>query len=317
MNAQEVNELKNRWSSSLLWAIVALVLLLSILQPIQVLTMSFMAVPFVMLYATQSRQGFALITAAVLAIVYVLMGKAGIYVAVSALYFIIPGIVIGQMFKGRKPALSVFVAGTVTFLIESLVLFVVAKWVLDFNVYEFVIEMLNYGMVGVEQSALFPTQVTAEMKQQFALLMSKMVPFMMIVSALYMGTITYAISRRLLTAQGHDVQKMKPVHQWMLPKSLVVYYFIVVILDFVGPKSTDSFLTMILLNLAPLLQLAFVVQGIAFLFFFAHMRKWGKLLPIVITIAALFIPLLYSLLRIVGLVDLVLPLRKFMSKPKV
>lgn len=42
---------------------------------------------------------------------------------------------------------------------------------------------------------------------------------MLIIGALYMGTITYAISRALLTAQGIPVQKLKPVRQWMLPRA--------------------------------------------------------------------------------------------------
>lgn len=305
--------MNNRCPLLLLWAIVALVSLLSILQPVQMLTMSFMAVPFVMLYVTQTKQKFALITIAILSVLYLAKGNMGMYAVMISLYFIIPAIVIGQLFKSGKPALHVFVVGTVTFLIELLVLFITATSVLDFDAYEYVMKMLNDEMSGMEQSFLFLTQVTMEMKQQFALLMSKMVPFIMIISALYMGTITYAISCRLIAAQGYQIQRLEPVRDWMLPKSLISYYVIVSIIDFVGTKSMDSFFTVILLNLRPLLQLAFVLQGFAFLFFYAHAKNWGRVLPVIITIATPF----YPFLPIVGFLDLMLPVRKFLSKPKV
>ncbi|MCE5172467.1 YybS family protein [Paenibacillus profundus] len=308
--------MKNRWSS-ITWAIVALVLLLSIFQPIQVLTMSFMAVPFVMLYATQSTRRFALFVVPVLVIIFFLLGNLGSIAVLTALYFMIPGIVFGHMFKKKKPALNVYFAGTVTFLIQSLVVLALAKWALNFNFYDYIMTIMNESLLGLEQTALFPTGMTSDMKEQFVLLLSQMIPFMLIISALYMGTITYAISRPLLTAQGAGVQKMKPLHQWMLPRSLLWYYLITIILDLVVTKSSDSFLTLILLNLAPLLQMAFMLQGISFLFFLANARRWNKGIPIVMTIAVIFLPVLHAILRIIGIVDLAFPIRQSISKPRV
>lgn len=288
--------MNNRWLPSLLWAIVALILLLPLLHPIQVLTMSFMAVPFVMLYVTQTKQNFVLVTITILAATYFLKGNV-----IIAVYFIIPAVIIGQLFKSRNPALNIFMVGTITFLAESLLLFIIAKWARDFNVYEYVRETLNYKVVGVEQ---------------LALLASKMVPFIMIISALYMGTITYAISRRLIVAQGYKVQGLKPVRDWMLPKSLVLYYVVVSVLDFVEKKTTDSLLTTILLNVKPFLQLALILQGLSFFLFYAHIKNWGKISLVIIIIAALFLPPFHPYLSIIGFLDLIFPVRKFLSKPK-
>ncbi|WCF08340.1 YybS family protein [Paenibacillus thiaminolyticus] len=310
-----MNRLKYRWSS-LAWAVAALVLLLSILQPIMVLTMSLMAVPFVMLYATQSLRGFILHGAALLLIVYFLLGGFGMAGVLTGVYFMIPGIVFGHMFKQKRPALNVYVAGTATFLVESLLLLALAKLAFDFNVYQYIMSVMNESMVGLQQTSLFPADLTQEMKEQFVILLSQMIPFMLIIGALYMGTITYAISRALLTAQGIPVQKLKPVRQWMLPRALIWYYLITIILDLVVQKSSGSFLTLILINLVPLLQIAFMVQGIGFLFFLAHSRKWNKAIPVVITIAVIFLPVLHGILRIIGIVDLAFPLRQAMSKPK-
>lgn len=304
-----------RWSS-LAWAVTALVLLLPILQPVQVLTMSFIAVPFVMLYATQSLRGFILHGAALLFILYVLLGSFGMLGVLTGIYFMIPGIVFGHMFKQKRPALNVYVAGTATFLVESLLLLASAKLAFDFNMYQYMMSLMNESIAGLQQTSLFPADLTQEMKEQVVILFSQMIPLMLITGALYMGTVTYSISRALLTAQGIPVQKLKPVRQWMLPRALIWYYLITIILDLIIAKSSGSFLILILINLVPLLQLAFMVQGIGFLFFLAHTRKWNRAIPVVIAIAVIFVPLLHVILRIIGIVDLAFPLRQAVSKPK-
>lgn len=311
---QEVKLLNKKWSS-LVWALVALVLLLSIGNPVQMLTMSFAAIPFVILFATLSVGAAIIYVAALLAIVFLLLGTVGSIVALASLYFIIPAIVIGIMFKRKRAAWNVFAAGTLAFLIESILLLAFAKVAFDFNFAEFLRTQVDASVATLESA--IPSGINMDMIDLVIKQMNMMLPVMLIMSALYMGTVTYAISRRLLTAQGADVNRMRPIKHWMLPKSLLWYYLIVIILELVMSGNTDSsFLSIILLNLSPLLQLAFIVQGISFVFFLADFKRWNRAVPVLITIAVIFIPLLYGLVRIIGIIDLAFPLRQVVSRPK-
>lgn len=305
----------NRKWTSLVWALVALVLLLSIGNPVQILTMSFLAVPFVILFTTLSIGAAAIHVVALLAIVFLLMGPVGSVVVLASLYFIIPAIVIGISFKRKRPAWNVFAAGTLTFLIDSILLLAFAKVAFNFNFAEYLRTQVDASLASLESA--IPAGFNMDMIDLVIKQMNLMLPVMLIMSALYMGTVTYAISRRLLTAQGVDVNRMRPIKHWMLPKSLLWYYLIVIIMELVMSGNTEpTFLTIILLNLSPLLQLAFIVQGISFVFFLADFKRWNRAFPVLITIAVIFIPLLYGLVRIIGIIDLAFPLRQVVSRPK-
>ncbi|UHA75388.1 DUF2232 domain-containing protein [Paenibacillus sp. 481] len=312
--------MKNRWSS-VAWAVAALVLLLSISHPIQVLTMSFMAIPIVMLSTMLSVGALALHLVALLAIVFMLFGQLGSVAVLQSLYFIIPGIVLGQMFKRKRPAWNSFLAVTITFLIQSLLLLAFASVVLNFNLTTYITEAAEQFSKSLEQSGVAGVMQGGFSSEQIALyakIVGSMLPFWLIGISLYMGTITYAFSRLLLAVQGIDVNKLKPVREWRLPKSLIWYYLFAVILRLATPVSTDSFLTLILFNLEPLLDLAFAVQGISLLFFIAHEKKWKKAIPVVIVVVGILLlsPLMISVLRIVGMIDLLFPLRQAISKPR-
>lgn len=307
--------MNKRWTS-IAWAIAAIVLLLSIGYPIQVLTMSFLAIPFVMLFTTLSTRSFVIHLVGVMLVTFILGGSLGSTIVLLSLYFLIPGIVMGVMYKRKKAGWHVLSAGAITFLAESLLLLAIGTLLFKFNLNMFITDQINMSMGTLKEAAGVATDRADEFAEMMIHTITSMIPVMLIISSLFMGTITYAISRRLLTASGVEVRKMKPIKSWMLPRSLIVYYIITLILQLVAGNSTDSFLSIIVINLTPLVQLALVIQGIAFMFFFADHKGWPKVIPILLTIAALFIPIIYLVLRYIGLADLLLPLRKLVTKPK-
>ncbi|MGZ9585948.1 DUF2232 domain-containing protein [Paenibacillus marinisediminis] len=307
--------MNKRWLS-IAWAIAAVVLLLSIGNPIQLITMSFMAIPFVMLFTTQSIRSFVIHVVALLIVVFFLAGTFGSVVVLASIYFIIPGIVMGYMFKRNRSGWNAFTAGTITFLAESLVLLAIGTFVFDLDIVEFIRSQVQLSMDILQQAGGITPDKAGKMVDALVIMLNKMIPVMLIMSSIYMGAITYAISNRLLTAQGVHVNKMKPIKHWMLPKSFIWYYLITIIMQIFVGDSPDSFLLVILLNLMPLLHLGFIIQGISFLFYFADFKRWPKIIPVAILITSLIIPFAYILLRIVGIIDMAFPLRQMVSRPK-
>lgn len=306
----------NKRSASIVWAIVALVLLLSIGKPVQLVTMSFMAIPFVMLFTTLSIRSFVLYVVALLAVAFFLGGSIGSVIVLVSLYFIIPGIVMGLMHKRKRSGWHVFISGSIAFLAESLLLLAVGILVLNFDLTEFIRSQLTVSMEPLVEAAAITTSAAEDMIHSLTSMFNQMIPLMLIMSSLYMGTVTYAISRRLLTAQGVEVRKMPPVKSWRLPRSLIWYYLITLILLMIFRTSTDSFMNVILVNLIPIVDLALIVQGISFLYFWADHKKWPKFMPVLFIIAALFVPFVSEIFKFAGIFDIAFPLRQMVTRPK-
>lgn len=64
-----------------------------------------------------------------------------------------------------------------------------------------------------------------------------------------------------------------------------------------------------MMNVTPLLEIAMIVQGAAVMFYFAHVKKISKALPIIILFSALVIPIITFFVRILGIIDLGFDLR--------
>jgi len=99
----------------------------------------------------------------------------------------------------------------------------------------------------------------------------------------------------------------------------VLYYAITIVLDFFMDIRSDSALVTIVLNLYPLLTIAFVIQSLSFLSFVSYQKGWGKRLPIaavaVMVVLYPVIPGFVTLFSLLGLLDAVFPLRsRFTNK---
>ena len=134
-----------------------------------------------------------------------------------------------------------------------------------------------------------------------------MIPASMFGYALFVAVITHWLGRLLLQRSEEALPSFPPVHEWMLPKSLVWYYAIAMLLNFLFRFEQGTLLYTVLVNLIPVLTFVFAVQAIAFLFYITHVKKWNKALPV---IGILTFPLTSPYLSILGVFDVGFGLRK-------
>jgi len=314
--------LKLRWTS-VAWSIVYLLLLFSLATPLAVITVFFILVPTVLLYSTLSRRLFLLHIVPAWILAAILFGSSGPIILLQALYFIIPSIVMGELYKKRAPAFRTVMMGAGTILVEFLLVLLISTVLFDFHLSWAIEDMIN-TMMDPFRNAADSTIGTGlgsnlvwspEMIQQFSSLTVRMLPFTLIVCSLIMAAVTQAISRPTLGSMGLIVPKMPAFRNWRLPRSLIWYYLICLILNMLGGAAiSEGFLGTILVNLTPLLQFLFMIQAASLFFFIAYQRKWNPVLPILLVIAMVFIPFLP--LWIVGIADIAFPLRDMITKSK-
>lgn len=288
----------------LVWSGIYALFLLSLLTPFGIFTIHFMMIPGLVLFMLLERNAFLLHYAAVLLLFFVITGSFGWPIILISLFFMIPTVVMGTLYKKDTPAHTVITAGIITWL-ALLVLVILLVSLFGPNVVDVVREFM------VESIHTVPEALRQDLPEglidQVITMMTQTIPLYMITMAFWFVVITHALGNRLLKALGVEVSRMKPVREWMLPKSLVWYYLVALLLDLFTVKDSQSILVMILWNLIPLLTFAFAVQAISFLFYVVHVKNWNRALPLIGIALAFVMPGIVSLL---GVFDVAFDLRR-------
>lgn len=304
--------LKYRWTSAV-WSVVYLLLLLSLSTPFLIITTLFVIIPAVLLFTTLNTRQFILSIVPV----WLILGLISpLYIWIAA-YLIVPALVMGRWYKKKAPASTVIVAGTITLLGEFLLLLLLGKTLFQFDLYNYVYDVLNemrtmalspmqeFGMGGILGGS--PEDIGNNSRAFI-----QVIPMALIVSSFLITVITHSIVRPILNSMGYAVPKLKPARDWRIPKSFIWYYLIAAVIQLFFLKSDNSLLVMITANLVPLLRICFIIQTIGFFFFLAHERNWNRTIPVILAVLAIMVPPLW----IIGIIDLVAPLREMVTKSK-
>jgi len=116
----------------------------------------------------------------------------------------------------------------------------------------------------------------------------------------------------MLRTVGFDAPSLPQAKTWRVPKSLIVYFIIALIVSFGLSEESGGYWWIAIRNLVPILEFVFLVQAIGFAFFLADAMKTPKILPVLACIPLLLI--FPQLFMIVGLLDAAFPLRKYIVK---
>jgi uncharacterized protein YybS (DUF2232 family) len=300
-----------RFWSEIVWSIVYVIMLLSFFTPALLLTMSFLMVPVLILYVKLDTKRFALFYGLCLAVVYALTAWVGPILVSISLFFLPPVIVMGNLYKKKAPAKSALTAGMVTLLAEALITLLIG-YALGFDpISKFQAFMTEY-VKSLPAGFMGMMQVDAE---QYVNLLIQVIPLDLILFSYFYAVVNHAVARRILNRMGEELPAMKPLREWRLPRTFVVLYVLAFILDMMIPAGDRSMLSTLLMNLQPLLMLAFTLQALSFLFFIAHEQRRSKALPIIaIVVLVLLFPLLVFVYSLLGVLDAALPLRERFRK---
>ncbi|AIQ66182.1 membrane protein [Paenibacillus stellifer] len=303
--------MKYRWTS-LAWSVAYLLLLLSLSTPFIIITTLFLMVPAVVLFATLNVRQFIL----TILPVWLILGIINpIYIVIAA-YLIIPALVMGRWYKRKAPALSTMLAGAITLMGEFLLLLLLGKTLFQFDLYSYVYDVLNemrtmalspiqeFGMGGI----LGDSSDISNNSRAFI----QVIPLALIMGSALITVVTHSIVRPILASMGYALPKLKPAREWRIPKSFIWYYLIATVLQLFFYNSSNNFVLMITDNLVPLLRICFILQTIGFFFFVAHERNWNKIFPVALSVIAILLPPIW----IIGIIDLVAPVREMVSKSK-
>ncbi|QWC22846.1 YybS family protein [Bacillus haikouensis] len=221
-------------------------------------------------------------------------------------------LVMGWGIRNKWDKLRIFLSSTFILLINIVIGFVLSIAFFNINIVEDSLKESKttyYSLleqVGHEQDQRIIESLNSSI-QLIQTLMPALFLGMAAIGALLIIVINFPILKRL----GIPVPVFKPFREWMLPKSILWYYLLVLVVSMIAQPEEGTYLYTAILNVLYVLQTLMAVQGLSFLYFFAHYKGWSKGILVGITIISF--PLLY-IVRILGIIDLGFNLRERLQR---
>lgn len=305
-----LNHPKSSLWSIIGWVGIYVLLMFAVISPLNFVAIHLILVPVLVLFMKLDWKWFIPAYLVALAIIFGLLGDLGLILVMISLFFLPPVLVMGYGYKQKKSSPWSILAGILT-MMGILIVFLIIARIIGYDPMQ---DLKDVIVSNVEMfPAVFQEQFNSGQIDQFVFLLSQMIPFFIVVFSVYYIVLTHWLGRKLVNTRKEVIAALPPVRKWRLPRSLVWYYIICIFLDLFVTPDPNSFLTMILLNLFPLLTWAFIVQAVSFVSFYVHLRKKSKALPVLLVVIVIFLPPMQYIVSLIGLFDLMFPLRKRMS----
>lgn len=300
---------------ALMLAIFTVLLLLSLFIPMAMLvTQFFLILPF-LLYSAK----YPVKNAVILVIGSILISlMLGVVLAPFAILFGITGTVMGYCIRTGKSKIITYMASSMAFLVNIVLIFAAASTFFKIN---FIDELVETARTSIDQYSNIliklgqsPDPKLTEQMNEMISLIGTISPTLLVGSAFITVILLMVVNFPIMKRLGYDVPRFQPFRSLKFPKSILWYYLISLVLSLAVNPAVGSYWYMALINAAYILQTLLVIQGLAFIFYFCHYKKWPKAIPIILVFLTFLLPLLLSIVRMLGIIDIGFNLRQRLNK---
>jgi len=302
----EVNGLKIGLKP-VVWSVITLAMLLFLRVPgVNVIALLLMMVPYTMLYTLLSRKQFALYIIVTWLVAAIILGPSS--VLLIGMFFLLPGIVMGHLYRSGASSIRIIPIVTVVILAEFMLELLVLEVILKASI----LGNIKHTLFDITEKGVLTTTFSSDMLEDFTTAMLNMIPLAFMILAFIVVSCSHYVARRIAAKNGLEVLAFPEAKDWKLPRSLVTIYLIAYVIQlFINPLD-NSFMSVALMNLVPALSYIFAFQAIGFFFYLGDQKGWPKVIPLIIAVPIIFIPPL----SLIGVIDTAFPLRKNFSKHK-
>ncbi|GIN86723.1 membrane protein [Heyndrickxia sporothermodurans] len=228
------------------------------------------------------------------------------------------GIVIGYCIQRKKSKLTIYIAASLVFLLNTIVQYIVSIAFFKIDVLKDSIQFVRESMEkSMKIMDTFEKGYSDQMMDQFNMLVNSLttlLPSLLLITSFLVVWILLSINLPIAKRFQIEVPKWGSFRDLQIPKSVLWYYLITVVLTIILKPVQGTFENTALSNLNFIFQLLILLQGFSFLYFFSHEKKWPKAIPILLIIFSfLLLPLQY-IIRILGIMDLGFNLRQMINR---
>ncbi|WLR55155.1 DUF2232 domain-containing protein [Mesobacillus subterraneus] len=147
-------------------------------------------------------------------------------------------------------------------------------------------------------------------------MMEVLMPSMFVMASFLIVFLLQLVSFPFLKRFGIQVPTWGPFRDLNLPKSILWYYLIAMIAALIMQPEKGTYWFWAISNLTFILQMLMVLQGLSFVFYVTHIKRYPKAVPIIIIIVTFLLPFVLYIVRILGIIDLGFDLRKRLGEKK-
>ncbi len=310
-----------RLTEGALFSAIYIALMLTTFVPIlSIFAMILLPIPFV-LYA--SRHGIkpgllVLAVTSLLTIIFFTFLSLPLTLLAGA-----GGLLIGHAIYKKRTAYETWTFGFLGFVVGLLFSVAFIQLVLDVNfmseIETVATEQIETYTSIVDNFGLTEENLDMDLEEILAAqikMMIELVPAFLALSAVVIAFLVQWVSYKILNRMDKQVYRFPPFRSLKLPASIIWLYLLVIIVSFFNLDPGSMMYTGVQ-NALFILEVLLLIQGFAFIFFFAHYKKLSKAIPILcIVLTVLFPMFLLYFVRILGIIDIGLNLRERLNKKK-
>ncbi|ADP34588.1 YybS family protein [Bacillus atrophaeus] len=239
-----------------------------------------------------------------LPVVFIVGSFNGLIVAFMSAF---AGIAMGYFFKKKEPGHAI-VSGALIYMLCIVFYFVISIQFLGINMIDEAMSQYRQSL-SMTESFLKNTGNGDQLEKQMKLMEEQLgtVQYLFPTAIVMLGAIfsflSYLIAKPLLRRFSPDIPKLKPFRELKLPQSIMWLYLLIIILSFM-PLEKGQMLYSLALNGGFILGILVFIQGLAFIFFYCHMKKYPKAVGIIAIILGLLSPIFMAVIRLLGIIDI-------------
>lgn len=310
MSQQKLNAFPQ---GAILTAIYILLLLIVTYIPfIGLVVMFFLPIPFLLQYFRHGLKPAILVALACLFFTLIVTPWPALIFTLAAASV---GISMAYYYQKQESSFTPLIVGTIAYLLNYLIIILISYAILEVNVLELLEEMMNESMqLSTDLLDTFQMPANEAQMDLFRESISSMIyifPALIIFSSMIMAVLHHAVNRLTLPRLGHHIEKLPPIREWQLPKSILFYYFGCIVIIVFGLADRTTTWGMLVINLQLILELLLYIQGLSFIAYYSYKKNKGRLLLIItITLTVLLSVIIMPIVRILGIFDLGFGLKK-------
>ncbi|WP_347940957.1 YybS family protein [Peribacillus simplex] len=230
------------------------------------------------------------------------------------------GIAIGYFLKKDKPMAPMFISAVLVFLGGILLIYAASVLITDVNYIEESMNMAEGSLentIGIMDSfGQAPTEQVKKRLYESLDMMNTLMPSLFVLMSVIMVLLIFFAAHPIVKRFSDKALKWPHFRDLRLPKSLLWYYLITMLLALFVNTDKNSFVYMAITNLFFILQFFILIQGYSLIFYIAHVKSWVKAIPVLIVVFSLLlpIPIITTAVRFLGIIDLGFPFRETIKK---
>ncbi|MFB3163763.1 YybS family protein [Neobacillus sp. 179-J 1A1 HS] len=302
---------------AILLAAFAVLLLLTIYVPfLGMIVNLFLAVPFMLFASKNDGKSIVVFIVASLLLSFIV---GTIMSLPLTLAYGTTGVVIGYLIQKQKNMGVLFITGSLVFLVNLIIIYVASIVLFKVDMITEMIEMMRESLnVSADLLKNFGnTQDSKKVLEQFnngLNLIKTLIPTLFVLSSFLIVFIMQLISFPIIKRFGVRVEKWKSFKEISLPKSILYYFLLTLLVNMLMNPEEGSFWYMAIINMTYILQFLMILQGYTFIFYYSDKKGFSKAISITIAIVSFLIPIFLYIVGILGIIDLGFDLRKGFNK---